>query len=104
MSPAVPLERRHLRTQTHADVAFPSAKCAVFDAPLHDRRMRDQRMLHAPRRVNVLACDASVRSVDTQNVPAGVVLFPTGNPAVDDAMADAVRLSNTPEGVRGRDW
>ena len=64
----------------------------------------DAWLLHAPRRVNVLACDASVRSVDTQDVPAGIVLFPTGTPEVNEALADAVRLSHTPDGVRGRDW
>lgn len=104
MSPSVTVERGHLRTQTHADVMFPSSKCAVFDAPLHDRRMKDQRLLHSPRRVNVLGCDGSVRIVDTRNVPAGIVLSPTGNPAVDEALADAARLSHTPDGVRGRDW
>lgn len=104
MSPRVALERRHLRTQTHADVQFPSNKCAVFDLPLHDRRMRDQLLLPSPRRVNALAGDASVRAVDTSQVAAGIVLSPTGSAAIDAALADAVRLSHTPDGVRGRDW
>lgn len=100
------MDRRLLRTQTHADITFPSSKCVLSEFPFHDSRMVESTILFAPRRVNIVAADGSARSMDTAAVTPGIVLRPPpgGSPEVDAALADAAKFDTTPQGVHGRDW